>query len=227
MKLHNDCALKVMSEMPDGCVDLIVTDPPYKVTSRGGYTSAGGMMLDKDVRKGDVFKHNSVKIDNWLHELHRVLKDGSHCYIMCNNKNLPDFMAAISTSEFHFVKSLIWVKNNKIMSQMYMSQFEYVLFLRKGAAKRVNNCGVSDVLIFDNVKDKDHPTQKPVKLIQLLVEQSSEAGDVVFDPFMGTGSCLIACKNSGRQFVGVELDESYFSLAKNKLVDNHAQQQLI
>jgi len=216
MKLLNQCAIDFLAQQPSESVDLVVTDPPYKVTSRGGYTSAGGMMLTKDMRDGKVFKNNDVTIENWISDLYRVLKNGSHCYIMCNNKNLQSYINATTAAGFHFVKNLIWVKNNKIMSQMYMSQFEYVLFLRKGQAKKVNNCGVSDVLFFDNPKQKDHPTQKPVELFSMLINQSSNVGDIVLDPFMGTGAAALACIHTNRDFVGVEIDETYYQSAKQK-----------
>jgi len=225
MKLLNTCSVAYMRSLQDGCIDLVVTDPPYKVTSRGGYTSAGGMMLEKDMRSGNVFKNNNIKIYDWIEEVYRVLKDGSHCYLMCNNKNLHEFLDAAKNAGFHFVKSLIWVKNNKIMSQMYMSQFEYVLFLRKGKAKRVSDCGISDVLFFDNPKDKDHPTQKPVDLFKLLISQSSQTGDTVLDPFMGTGASAIASSLiGGLNFVGVEIDNGYFAIAEEKYrQDGHCQ----
>lgn len=219
MKLLNQCAIEFLAQQASDSIDLVVTDPPYKVTSRGGYTSAGGMMLEKDMRSGNVFKNNNIKIYNWIEEVYRVLKDGSHCYLMCNNKNLHEFLDAAKNAGFHFVKSLIWVKNNKIMSQMYMSQFEYVLFLRKGTAKRVNDCGISDVLFFDNPKQKDHPTQKPVELFSLLIRQSTKDGDVVLDPFMGTGAAAIACQHTSCDFIGIEIDPEYFAIAKEK-VDN-------
>ena len=125
-KLLNENAIDVLDRMiaKDYKVDLIATDPPYKVTTRGGYTNAGGMMLDEKMRNGNVFNKNSLTIKEWLPKLYKVLKDTGHCYIMCNNKNLYQFLDAINDSEFHLVKTMIWAKDNKIMSQAYMSQFE-------------------------------------------------------------------------------------------------------
>lgn len=214
--LQGDC-LEVMKSIPDGSVDLILTDPPYKVTSRGGYTSAGGMMLDDNMRKGRVFKENSIKIRDWLPELHRVLKESGHCYIMCNNKNLADFLAAVSESDFHLVKTMVWAKDNKIMSQAYMSQTEFILFLRKGKFVRINNCGCSDLVQVKNPKNKSHPTEKPVELMEYLISNSSQGGETVLDMFMGTGSTGVAAKNLSRRFIGVELDPDYFAIAKNRI----------
>ena len=218
-KLYNQDFLDVIEGMQDNSADLIVTDPPYKVTSRGGYTSAGGMMLDDNMRKGKVFKENTIKIRDWLPELYRVLKETGHCYIMCNNKNLSDFLAAISESDFHLIKTMVWAKDNKIMSQAYMSQTEFILFLRKGKFVRINDCGSSDLVQVKNPKNKSHPTEKPVELMEYLIGNSSQEGEVVLDMFMGTGSTGVACMNTDRKFIGIELDECYFELARERIED--------
>lgn len=124
---------------------------------------------------------------------------------------------------FHFIKSLIWDKKNKIMGQYYMSQFEYILFFRKGKGKKINHCGTSDILSIPNKKTKGtdgkniHDTEKPIELMQILVENSSQIGDLVIDPFMGIGSTGIACKNTNRRFCGVEIDKKYFEIAKSRI----------
>jgi site-specific DNA-methyltransferase (adenine-specific) len=98
-----------------------------------------------------------------------------------------------------------------------MSQFEYVLFLRKGAAVRINNCGTSDVIQVKNPKNKVHPSEKPVDLIETIISNSSSVGDIVFDPFMGSGSTGVAAKNLNRKFIGIEIDESYFDIGKDRI----------
>ncbi len=213
---QGDC-LEIMSGMDDSSIDLIVTDPPYKVTSRGGYTSAGGMMLDSAMRSGKVFKENSLKIRDWLPVLYDKLKESGHCYIMCNNKNLADFLAAVTDSEFHLVKTMVWAKNNKIMSQAYMSQTEFILFLRKGRFVRINDCGSSDLIHADNPKSKLHPSEKPVELMEYLIKNSSQEGELVCDPFMGSGSTGVAAKNLNRRFIGIELDQVYFDIAQERI----------
>lgn len=183
------------------------------------------MFQKKEVNNGKVFVHNDIKIEDWLPELYRVLKQKSHCYIMTNNKNITHYLQVIDQSNFHFVKNLIWVKDNKIMGQTYMSQFEYIIMLRKGEHKKINNCGQSDVLSIKNKKEKDengktvHDTEKPVELNEILIVNSSNEGDIVFDPFMGIGSAGVACMKTNRNFVGIELDENYFNIAKDRLED--------
>lgn len=207
-------------------VDVIITDPPYKVTNRGGYTSAGGIMLDSKMRKGKVFEENEITISEWLPLLYSVLKDKGHCYIMCNNKNLSSFLKAVESSSFHLVKTLVWAKDNKIMSQAYMSQTEFILFLRKGAFVKISDCGVSDLLTIANKKTKNefgeniHPTEKPVNLMSVLISSSSKEGDTVLDPFMGVGSTGVACNLLNRKFIGVELDKSYHAIAVQRCQEN-------
>ena len=110
------------------------------------------------------------------------------------------------------------------MGQFYMSQFEYILFFRKGKGIKINNCGTSDILSIPNKKRKDingknlHDTEKPVELMKILIENSSLENQIVLDPFMGIGSTGIACLQANRKFIGIEIDEKYFNIAKNEML---------
>ncbi len=178
VRLFNCDAMTLMDKMieKDLKVDLIITDPPYKITARGNGGNSGGMFQKKEVNNGKVFEVNDLEIEDWLPKLYNVLNDNSHCYIMTNNKNIAGYLRAVEdlyfngdkAQKFHYIKNLIWVKDNKIMGQTYMSQFEYIIMLRKGSHKRINFCGTPDVLTYDNKKLKDennktiHDTEKPV-----------------------------------------------------------------
>lgn len=216
---------EILKQLPDDYVDLIITDPPYKVTARGGSGNSGGMCKNDMFNKGKVFRHNDVKISEFIPELYRVLKDGGHCYIMTNHVNLIEMLNVATKCGFHFIKSLIWDKGNKIMGQCYMSQFEYILFFRKGKHKKINNCGTSDILNIPNKKTKDkngknlHDTEKPIELAKILIENSSNEGDLVLDPFVGVGFVPIACKMLNRRFGGTEIDEEYFNKTIERLED--------
>ena len=232
-KIYNEDCIESMDNMikENIQVDLIVTDPPYKITARGNGGNSGGMFQKKEVNNGKVFKTNDLEIEEWLPRLYNLLKDNSHCYIMTNNKNITNYLHKIDTlyfngdkkQKFHFIKNLIWVKDNKIMGQTYMSQFEYVIMLRKGSHRRINNCGDSDVLMFKNKKTKDeegktiHDTEKPIDMMEVLIGNSTNVGDLVLDPFMGLGSTAIACKNLDRKYIGFELDEKYCEIANHRV----------
>lgn len=100
-----------------------------------------------------------------------------------------------------------------------MKNCEYILFLRKGNAKYINNIGQSKTVHrFNNITGKKaHPTEKPVDLLEFYIKNSSNVGDVVLDPFMGSGSTGVACINTKRNFIGIELDEKYFNIAKERI----------
>ena len=224
--IYNNDSMEFMRGLEDNSIDLVVTDPPYKVTARGNAGNSGGMMKSKLSMNGRIFKHNDVKIEDFIPEIYRVLKEGSHCYIMTNHVNLIEMLNVAKECGFHFIKSLIWDKGNKIMGQCYLSQFEYILFLRKGKHKKINNCGTSDILSIPNKKQKGedgknlHDTEKPVELMRILIENSSQEGEVVLDPFVGIGATAVAAKNLNRKYIGIELDENYFNIAKRRLETN-------
>lgn len=223
--LFNDDCIKIMDTLIEQGlkVDLIICDPPYLTTSRGNAGNSGGMLQKKINMKGQVFENNACDVKVWGKRIYELLKDGSHCYIMTNHKNLIEYLNVLTEYGFHFIKSLIWKKDNKIMGQFYMSQFEYILFFRKGAGKKINNCGTSDVLEIPNKKLKNpdgtnkHDTEKPVELMKILVENSSKENDLVMDFAMGIGATGIACKQTNRNFIGCEIDETYFNIARDRI----------
>lgn len=222
-KLINGNALDFMKTLNDESIDLIVTDPPYKVTARGHAGNSGGMMQSKLSMQGKIFKHNDIKPIEYIPEFYRLLKDGSHCYIMTNHVNLQEILNTATDCGFHFIKSLIWNKGNKIMGQFYMSQFEYILFFRKGKGKKINKCGTADILNVPNKKTKGedgknlHDTEKPIQLMKILIENSTQEGELVLDPFIGIGAVGIACEELNRDYIGIELDEKYYNIAYNRI----------
>lgn len=230
-KIYNEDCLVGMKNIPDSSIDLIVTDPPYRVTSRGGSSTMSGYWANDMTKIGKIFTYNDVDIEDYIGEFYRILKPQAHCYIMCNNVNLPHFFDVISKSEFHFVKLLVWDKCTKICGTYYMGQVEHIFFLRKGNDKPINNCGTSDILKFQNKKEKCaegniHNSQKPVGLFQTMIENSSKQGEIVYDPFMGSGTTAIACIRANRHFLGFELDKKYFDIAQERIKQEQSQLKL-
>lgn len=220
-------AIELIKQLPAESIDCVVTDPPYKVTSRGNAGNTGGMLTKKVYMQGRVFAENDVKITDFADQLYRVLKEQTHCYVMCNQINLQPYLNELTKVGFKVTRVLIWDKGNKISNQFYMGQVEFIIFCRKGKSKRVNNCGISELIAIPNKKTKRkdgsnyHDTEKPVALMQLLIEQSTAEGDVVLDPFVGIGATAVACVKTGRRFIGYELDKTYYTVAigrVNKLI---------
>lgn len=224
IQVYNTDAIEWLKTLDNDSVDLIVSDPPYRVTQHG-HSGLGGIFKTKvgEDKKlnGKLFEHNEVDVNDYAGELYRVLKPDSHCYIMTNDRNLQNFLNVFTNIGFNFCKLLIWDKQNKITNQYYMNQVEYILFMYKGRNKQINNCGTSNLLSVNNVKNKthNHPTEKPVELMEILIKNSSNEGDLVLDPFVGVGSTPVACKNLNRNFIGCELDKNYFDTTMERLND--------
>lgn len=135
MELNNiyqgDCR-KLLKLIDSDSIDLVCSDVAYPVQSRGGSGSMGGYWTESQTRKGKIFKNNDIDISDYINDLYRILKDRSHCYLMCNDYNLMHFLDVVGKSEFHFTKCLIWDKCAKICGRYYMAQKEYIIMLRKG-----------------------------------------------------------------------------------------------
>lgn len=217
MLINADC-LKVLPTLPPESVDLIVTDPPYKTTQRGT-CSMTGFMSSKNFSNGNGgFKYNTITLQDYVPLLFRVLKPLGHFYIFTNNKNLPEFLHYLpAVSQFHYIKTLTWVKNTLIPTQFYMSKTEFIILCRKGPARKINNCSTPDALEYDNPKNKIHPSEKPIDLLTTLILNSSNPGDTVLDPFMGSGTTGVAALGTERAFIGIEKDPEFYKIAKERI----------
>jgi site-specific DNA-methyltransferase (adenine-specific) len=228
-KIYCMDAIEGMKQIPDGTIDLIATDPPYKLTSRGSSGTMSGYWATDIARKGRVFEHNDIEIEQYLPEFYRILKPDAHCYIMCNNLNLPHFFEVISKSEFNFVKLLVWDKKTKICGRYYMGQIEHIFMLRKGKDKPINNCGTSDLLSFANKRDKKndgnniHDSQKPTGLMATLINNSCNTDEIVLDPFMGSGTTAVAALQLGRKYIGFEISQEYVDIANERIKNETSQ----
>lgn len=172
-------------------------------------------------KQGKLFKFNDIEFKDWLPEVYRVLKTGTHCYIMINPRNLKDLWVEAEKSGFTFQQLIVWDKGNATPNKYYMNAYELILMLRKGKARNINDMGSKNILRVPNIiRTKLHPTEKPVELMQILVENSTQENDVVMDPFMGVGGVGKACKYANRHFIGVEIDERYFDIAKKRIEED-------
>ncbi len=229
MTLYNDDCLTILKQIPDKSIDLVVTDCPYRIVSGGctniprkdepsGIFNRRNAFTQKNSKSGKLFDHNDIKFEQWLPDVYRVLKEDSHCYIMINARNLKDLQTQAEKVGFVFQQLLVWNKGNATPNRYYLNACEFILMLRKGKAKNINNMGTKNILSIPNIKGgKSHPTEKPVELMSILIENSSSEGDVVLDPFMGSGSTGLASIGSNRNFIGMEIDPTYFNTANERI----------
>ena len=226
-KIYNMDCLEGMKYIDDKSIDLVVTDPPYKLVQGGCTNKAVTLKGATNLKSGNVFSDNSIKFSDWIPEVYRVLKENSHCYIMCNDRNLKELLIESENAGFKLLNILVWKKKRHSPNRYYLKNAEFIVFLRKGKAKNINNMGTFQCLEIDNVENKLHPSEKPVKLMEIFICNSSKSGDTVLDPFMGSGTTAIACINTNRNYIGFELNKEYYELAKNRInkhiLDNNLQ----
>lgn len=216
-KLYLGDCLEVMKSIPDKSIDMVLVDPPYKVISGGNKSKEAGWhgsVLEKN--DGKIFKHNDIKFSDYLPQLFRILKEGSHCYVMVNFINLNELLIESKKAGFEQHNLLVWEKNNKVLSRWYMKNAEYILFLYKKPAKKINNIGTPTILKANNPRNKIHPTEKPVELLEIMINNSSKENEIILDCFAGSGTTGVACKNTNRQFILIEKDPEYCKIIEER-----------
>lgn len=221
---QGDC-LDLIKNIPDESVDLVVTDCPYHIVQGGctndavkigRYTNSNNNI--EMTKKGKLFEYNDIDFSEWLPDIYRVLKPNTHCYIMINPRNIKELQQKAENAGFAFQNILIWDKGNCTPNRYYLNSYEMILMLRKGKARNINNMGTKNILRVPNlIKSKVHPTEKPVELMKVMIENSSQVGDTVLDCFMGSGSTGVAAHKTNRNFIGIELDKNYFQIAKDRI----------
>ena len=221
-KIYNEDCLAGMKRIPDGSVDLIVTDPPYLINYKTGYRK------DKAHRFNDVILNddNEQLITDYVKECYRILKEDSAMYLFCSSHKV-DFFKRELEKEFSIKNMIIWVKNNHTAGDLesaFGRKYEIVFLVNKGQRK-FNGERLTDIWEFPRVSGDGqlHQNQKPIELIKRCIEKHSNVGEVVFDGFMGSGTTAAAALDTNRNYIGFELDEYYFNVAEKRL-KNHTTQ---
>ena len=222
------------AQMEWNSVDCIVTDPPYESLNKWreiGTTARLGGHRDPDKR--DEAKWFQTISNDDLPDLLQycmlLLKPNTHCYVMCDFDTMPYMLQyGVVEGVFQHCAQLIWDKCAPGMGYHYRRQYESIMMFDKGKNRRLNDLSVSDVLRFPmvNGKSKLYPTQKPVELFQQLIRQSTAPGEVVFDPFLGSGTCAVAALREGRRCVGIDIDKEACAIAEKRIREEEAKLQL-
>lgn len=217
MKLINGDCINELKKINKGSVDLIIIDPPYLINYKTGHRKNKNHRFCKPIENDD----NPAILKESFKLLFDVLKDGGAFYCFCNS-NQVDFFKSEIEKYFKFKNILIWVKNNWTAGDLkgaYAKQTEFIIYAVKGR-HILNGKRDSDVLYYNRVVGKNqlHQNQKPINLLEYLIEKSSNENDIVLDCFMGSGSTGIACKNLNRNFIGIELDKEFYDIAVNRIL---------
>lgn len=218
-KLYQGDCLEVMKNIEDGSVDLVVTDPPYEIATTG----AG---IYKQADKQYVKELNGMKdgfSEEVLDELCRVMKK-INIYFFCSQKQIIPLLDYFVKKKKCNWNILSWHKTNPIPAcgNKYLTDTEFILFFREKGVKVYGSFDTKRTWYATPLNQSDkkkygHPTVKPLSILENLVVNSSKEEGIVLDCFMGSGSTGVACLNTNRNFIGIELDEGYFNIAQNRI----------
>lgn len=223
---QGDC-FELMKEIPDGSVDLIVTDPPF-LHVKGGMKSK---KFNTGTWKADSYV-NSKMADFGKKEIFAFLDQASkkmkktNMYIFCSKLQLEYYFQWISKNKKKY-DLLVWDKQKKSMksTKFFTSDIDYVIRIYENGVslnKITGNDGVAISDYYTKIQSYpqpkgEHETMKPLELITKYILLSSDENSIVLDAFMGSGSTCVACKNTNRHYIGFELDEKYFEIAKKRI----------
>lgn len=217
-RLYQGDSVAWLRSLAAGSVNLLVTDPAYE-------------SLEKHRAKGTTtrLKHSKASSNDWFAifpndrfaelfaEVYRVLAPNSHFYLICDAETMFVAKPLAEAAGFKFWKPIIWDKQRIGMGYHYRCRYEVILFFEKGKRK-LNDLGIPDVLSVPRVHN-GYPTEKPVELNRILIEQSTQPGEVVADPFMGSGSAGVAAEAGGRAFWGNDLNPGAVELTAARLAE--------
>ncbi len=220
-------ALDILPHLPP--CDLLATDPPYKLTS-GGKSKAPGTMSGKfsaEAYSNDgEFVPCDITWSDMASPLFRALKENADAYVMANDKNVFPAEDAFIAAGFKLHNLLAWDKVKATSNRWYMKNLEFTLYLWKGIAKTINFPDSKQGIRYPHQDVSDHPTEKPVALMRQYIRNSSQPGDIVLDPFMGSGTTGAACMELGRKFIGIEISPKFFDMARTRLERVRVQEDL-
>lgn len=218
-------AIELIKKIPDNSIDLIVTDPPFAIDfgpKRSNYNRKDSNVLEgySEVSKKEYYNFSF----NWIKECYRILKSTGSMYVFSGWTNLKDILNAIDDVGFITVNHLIWKYQFGVFTRRkFVTSHYHILFVVKNEKKyKFNKIEhyPEDVWIINReywTNKTKTPTKLPLELVKKIILYSSDEGDIVFDPFAGSGTVLVAAKMLKRHFLGFEIVEKYCSFAKERI----------
>lgn len=212
--INGDCHDKKIIEaiLKNKKVRTVLTDPPYGVNYVESKKNFSDVKANKDIINDDISSEKEYIefTEKWIEPALPHLETKNNLYIFNSDKLLISLIQGLKNKRINFSQLLIWIKNNSIIGRKdYLLQHELIIsawykkhYFRKGKDKSV---------LFSPKPNKNilHPTMKPISLLRRIILNSSNIGDYIYDPFGGSGSTLIACEQTKRKCLMVELDKDY------------------
>ena len=221
---QGDC-LEIMDKLVEQGVkvDCVITDPPYNISRDNNFHTMGRAGIDFGEWDKDF------DLISWIATCEPLLKKGGNIVIFNSWKNMSYIVESLENNGFEIKDLIRWKKTNPMprnRDRRFITDYEVAVWAVKKGSKWTFN-RLSDTYerpeIVCSITPRSekingcHPTQKPIEVMEWLINRLANEGDLVLDPFMGSGSTGVACLNTNRKFIGIELDEKYFEIAKNRI----------
>jgi len=238
-KIYNEDCLLFMNKIPSEKIDLIFADPPYNLSKSNfkikfSIMKSSGKDLDTNKGQWDTFgslEEYKVFSEKWIKECYRILKDGGSIWVAGTYHNIYLMGYLLEKAGFTILNEILWHKTDatpNLSCTRFVADHENFIWARKGKKATFNydrlkelNGGTQMRSIWPKGKTsggkKVHPTQKPEWLLERIILGTSKEGEVVLDPFMGSGTTAAVAKRLNRKFVGCEIDKNYFDIINKRL----------
>ena len=211
-------AVEWLKTMPAESVDLVVTDPAYESLEKHRAIGTTTRLKHSKASSNDWFGiFPNARFADLFAEVFRVLRTNSHFYLFCDAETMFVAKPEAERAGFRFWKPLVWDKRTIGMGYHYRARYELILFFEKGK-RRLNDLGVADVISVPRVH-RGYPAEKPPAVSEVLIAQSSLPGDLVIDPFMGSGSVGVAAAKLERRFAGTDVNPEAVRLTARRLAE--------
>ena len=214
--LSTQDAVGWLREQPADSIDLLITDPAYESLEKHRAIGTTTRLKHSKSSSNDWFQiFPNARFGELFREIFRVLKRNTHFYLLCDAETMFVAKPMAEDAGFKFWKPLVWDKRTIGMGYHYRARYEFILFFEKGK-RRLNDLGVPDVISVPRVRG-GYPAEKPWEVAEILIKQSSQPGEVVADPFMGSGSVGVAALKLDRRFLGNDLNPEAVQIAGQRL----------
>lgn len=215
-EISNLDAIDWLKTIESSSIDLVITDPPYESLEK--YRKIGTTTRLKQSKSSsnqwfEIFPNQ--RFEELFAEIYRVLKKNSHFYLFCDQETMFIIKPIAEKVGFKFWKPIVWDKVAIGMGYHYRARYEFILFFEKGKRK-LNNLSIPDILVEKRIV-KGYPTEKPVNLAKILIEQSTKETETVIDPFCGAGFVGVAATYLNRKFKGNDIHSEAVKLAIDRI----------
>lgn len=229
-KIINDDCLNVMKDMPDKCINLIFADPPYNLSGNNYTTCKNGKKVKCNKGMWDIIEDIDKFNIDWLSECIRILKDDGTIWVSGTLHNHPSIGFLLKKLGLWIINDIVWYKPNappQLQPNRFVPSTEIIWLASKSKkyyfnyekAKIMNN-GKQMRNLWEMSATRhltSHPTEKPEKLLERIILIGSKEGNLIFDPFVGSGTTCVVAKRYGRRFIGIETDKNFFEIAEKRV----------